>query len=410
MFISSLSCIGQDMTEVKQNIDDLCSKKFFGRGYVKNGDQKAAHYIQMKYSSLGLHAFNNDNYFQDFSFNVNSFPQEVSFKVDKNALEIGKDVLPAPDSGSGKASGKIHFLKDELFNDKAAQQEFLKKDLSGLVLVYEQKHERNRMSWGRLLMPKMMEAVATVILFDGKLTFGVAQNQTPQPKFYVLKDKLTRENQNVSFDILALMKPYYQSQNVIGYIKGTETPDEYLFITAHYDHLGGIGKKTFFAGANDNASGVAMMLAIAKHYSTHPPKKTVVFIGFGGEEAGLVGSKFYVENPIVPLDKIKFLINLDLFGTGEDGMMAVNGKVFKEEYQMLDSLNTAGNYLSKIQSRGKAANSDHYFFSEAGVPSFFFYLMGKSWTHYHDVNDKTPLPLSDFQPAYRLIIDFCDKL
>lgn len=410
MFITTICGYGQNMDEVNKNIQHLCSKQLFGRGYVKNGDQKAAHFIQMQFSKLGLRALNHENYYQDFSFDVNTFPQNVSLKVDGTSLVLGKDYIPASDSGSGKSTGKIHFLNEDIFSDKEAQQEFMKKDLSGLVLVYDQKHEQNKMSWGRLLFPKMMEANATIVLVDKKLTSGISQYQMPQPRFFVLKEKIKKENKELSLDILGLMKPQYKSQNVIGVINGTKSPEEYIFITAHYDHLGGIGKKTYFPGANDNASGVAMLLEIAKHYQQNPPEKSIVFIAFGGEEVGLIGSKYYVEHPLIPLDQIKFLVNLDLFGTGEDGMMAVNGKVYTEQYQLLDSLNKEANYLSSIQSRGKAANSDHYFFSEAGVPSFFFYLMGKSWTHYHDVNDRTPLPLSNFKGAYQLIIDFCDNL
>ena len=76
-----------------------------------------------------------------------------------------------------------------------------------------------------------------------------------------------------------------------------------------------MGKDTFFPGANDNASGVSMLLNLAKYYKAHPANYSIAFIFFSGEEAGLLGSKYYSEHPIFPLSKIKFLVNLVLLGT-----------------------------------------------------------------------------------------------
>lgn len=76
----------------------------------------------------------------------------------------------------------------------------------------------------------------------------------------------------------------------------------------------------------------------------------------------------------------------------------------------MDSLNTEYNYLSQLKKRGKAANSDHYWFTEAGVPAFFIYLMG-GIDAYHDVFDKSAtLPLTKFEDSFRLIRDFVDEL
>ena len=154
-----------------------------------------------------------------------------------------------------------------------------------------------------------------------------------------------------------------------------------------------------------------MLLNLAYHY-THkePPKKTMVFIAFGGEEAGLLGSKFFVENPIAPLSKINFVMNMDLMGTGDDGAMVVNAKIFPNYFQLLEKINSENDYLLELKQRGKAANSDHYWFSENGIPAFFIYTLG-GIKAYHDVEDvaKT-LPLTDFEDCFRLIRDFVDEL
>ena len=97
----------------------------------------------------------------------------------------------------------------------------------------------------------------------------------------------------------------YKSQNVVGYLEGN-VPDSCVVVVAHYDHLGMMGDSTVFCGANDNASGVALLLSLAKHYAVHKPKYSILFIAFGGEEIGLIGSKYFVDNPLVPLSSIKF--------------------------------------------------------------------------------------------------------
>src|SRR5690606_25921598 len=111
------------------------------------------------------------------------------------------------------------------------------------------------------------------------------------------------------------IQPEYRShnaRNVIGYIKGTAFPDSFIVFSAHYDHLGMMGKQALFPGANDNASGVAMMLDIMHHYKKNPPAYSVCFMAFAGEEAGLLGSYYYTEKPLFPLGQIAMLINLDL--------------------------------------------------------------------------------------------------
>ena len=195
-------------------------------------------------------------------------------------------------------------------------------------------------------------------------------------------------------------------------VKGITNPDSFIVFSAHYDHLGRMGRGTYFPGANDNASGVSMLLNLAKHYSLeiNKPKYSMVFIAFAGEEAGLAGSKYFIEHPLVDLKKIRFLINLDLVGTGDEGMMVVNATEHKREFEQLKKINEDRQYLTHIGERGKSKNSDHYYFSENGVPAFFFYTMGGIQA-YHDIYDKAEtLPLTKYKEVFRLIRDFADSL
>jgi len=136
----------------------------------------------------------------------------------------------------------------------------------------------------------------------------------------------------------------------------------------------------------------------------------MVFICFSGEEAGLLGSKYFSENPLIPLKNIRFLLNMDKLGTGDEGITAVNATVYPKEFARLKQANDNGHYLVKIGSRGKAPNSDHYWFSEKGVPAFFIYTMG-GIKAYHDVYDiSKTLPLNEYNHLFRLIVDFNSSL
>jgi len=253
---------------------------------------------------------------------------------------------------------------------------------------------------------------ALILLNQKKLTWSVAKDHYKIPVAIVLQYYLPAGAKEISFRISEKFLPDFKTENVVGYVRGISKPDSFIVISAHYDHLGMMGRETYFPGANDNASGISMLLNLASHFSRkqNQPECSIAFIAFAGEEAGLVGSKYYTENPLFDLSKIKFLINLDLLGTGDEGMMVVNATEFPNQFQVLESINNDKKYLLSLKQRGKAKNSDHYYFSELGVPSFFFYTMGGIQA-YHDINDKAEtLPLTEFEDVFRLIIDFTKHL
>ena len=102
------------------------------------------------------------------------------------------------------------------------------------------------------------------------------------------------------------------------------------------------------------------------------------------------------------------MINLDLLGTGDEGIMVVNGALLEKEFNRLHAINDTQRLVYGVNKRGKAANSDHYWFSEKGVPAFFIYTLG-GVTAYHDVRDiSATLPLTDYTDVCRLILQFID--
>jgi Zn-dependent M28 family amino/carboxypeptidase len=151
---------------------------------------------------------------------------------------------------------------------------------------------------------------------------------------------------------------------------------------------------------------MAMLLYLANYFTTHPQKYSVMFIAFSGEEAELIGSLYFSKHPVAPLKSIKFLLNIDIMGDATGGITVVNATENPREFEELQKINNNGKYLPAVKSRGKAANSDHYHITEAGVPGFFIYSIGGPG-FYHDIYDKpATLTLSHVGDVSKLIIEF----
>lgn len=182
-----------------------------------------------------------------------------------------------------------------------------------------------------------------------------------------------------------IVKAGYRSQNVCGYLPG-ET-DTMIVFTAHYEHLGMHGDTIFF-GAHDNASGTAAVLDMARMLSAQTRHYTYVFLFFGGEEAGLVGSGFFADMPLIKMNKVKLLVNIDLFCGGDEGLMVVNANAAetKPYVDLLQRINDERGYAAKIGRRDNAANSDHWYLSQQ-CPAIFIYTLGGPYGGYHSPTD-----------------------
>jgi len=399
-FVSTV--FAQDLTRVQKNISILTSKKFHGRGAARNGDGLAAEYIAAQFKSIGLKPQASD-YYQSFTYGINIFPGKMQLSSNIGTFKPGVDYIVHSTCGSGKGAFPIMYVDSLVFVDKVALKEFLKKDLKKVVVVYRKKYFKEFTESTTDFLKQLYSAAAIIELQDAKLTMALADQSYGTPFFEVLTTSFSKEIKTISFEVENEVIPKHLARNVIGYIEGSVKPDSFIVITAHYDHLGTLGSKAYFPGANDNASGVSMLLELAHYYSANKPTYSIVFIAFAGEESGLIGSSYFVRKPTMDLAAIYFLINLDLLGTGDDGIMVVNGSVFKTEYEKLVAINEKEHLLPAIKMRGEAANSDHYPFYKRKVPCFFIYTLG-GITAYHDVQDvaKT-LPLTKYKEVFKLI-------
>ena len=105
-----------------------------------------------------------------------------------------------------------------------------------------------------------------------------------------------------------------EGKNVLGYIPGVKNQDQFIVMSAHYDHLGKTEDGRIYHGADDNASGVGGLLAAIEYFSANPPENSILFAAFDAEELGLQGSRAFVNNPPVTLDKVLVDINMDMIG------------------------------------------------------------------------------------------------
>ncbi len=199
--------------------------------------------------------------------------------------------------------------------------------------------------------------------------------------------------------------------NLSGQIVGTTHPQAYLVITAHYDHLGTRGGR-IFNGADDNASGVAVLLAVAHAFATQKPHHSVIFVATDAEEAGLYGSKHWLKSSPLPIARIKLNLNLDMLAHGgrsqrvfiltprrNRGLRDWLEQFKREAVQQRIALSPArlyrphARYLARPDWR-KA--SDHASFLSLGIDSIF--MTGDTHAHYHTPSDT----FTNIRPAFFL--------
>ncbi len=171
---------------------------------------------------------------------------------------------------------------------------------------------------------------------------------------------------------------YDRSRNVIAKLEGTRYPDEYIVYMAHWDHLGRDPSRDgdqIFNGAIDNATGTAGLLALAQAYQTAKPERSVVFISVTAEESGLLGSRYYGENPIYPLNKTVAAINMDALGSiGPVKDITVIGYGFNQMQDYLAKYaDLQDRYLVQDQNaeKGYYFRSDHFSLAKFGVPALY---------------------------------------
>ncbi|MBD0831336.1 M28 family metallopeptidase [Aestuariibaculum sediminum] len=196
-------------------------------------------------------------------------------------------------------------------------------------------------------------------------------------------------------------KPLAKTCNVIGFIEGNDPKlkHEYIVLGAHYDHLGLGGpssksdkENAIHFGADDNASGTAALLEISEKLAAHKKdlKRSVIFIAFGAEEQGLLGSKYFTEHPLVPVENIKLMINMDMVGRlNEQKHVYMGGAgTFPGGVDFMKELGTSLD-LNPVVHAGGVGGSDHVSFYKKGISVLGMHTGGHP--QYHTPEDTLEL-------------------
>jgi aminopeptidase YwaD len=407
----------QERDYARSIIEDLASPSMHGRGFVYKGAGKASKYITRKYKEFGAMPVNG-SYRQSFRMDVNTFPGPVKLSVDGFLLNPATEYLPDPSTPGIKGSfGIIEINADDILSGNYLDKIRKATNRHLLYLNFPDKDsmdpgsEKEILAFTAQLKKNAPTEVSGILeATEKKLSWHSSGTTCSKPWIMLNKtvkiDSLSRIDIHIRNKFLAEKK----TRNILGVFRGNQKPDSFIVFTAHYDHIGSLGRKSVFPGANDNASGVAMLLSLMKHYSVHPPAYSIVFLSPSAEELGLLGSQHFVVNSPIDLGRIRFLINFDLAGTGEEGIMVVNAGEHPEEFKILAGINKNDSLVQAIKTRGEACISDHCPFYAKGVPCFYIYTMGGSKA-YHDLYDiPSALSLAAFDGYRKLIIRFIEEL
>jgi hypothetical protein len=387
--------------------EQLCSPDFHGRGYVNQGDSIAAAYISQHFRKIGLSPIEG-SYFQSFSFPVNTFPGKMLVYTESDTLRPGIDFLVAPNSAGMKGKLSLIYFTPAKFLSISKSTFTLKKE--DVIAIDFTGIAKDTLKLIKTKITELATSFPIIEITNEKLTWSVSQEASKTLHLIILKSAFKELPAKLYLDLEQKHIRNHVANNVIGFCAGKAKTKNTLLISAHYDHLGRMGSETYFPGGNDNASGNAMLIHLAEELIKHPIKYNVLFVAFAGEEIGLLGSKYMSLNPIIPLKDIRFMLNLDIMGSGEEGITVVNSTLFPKEFDLLKSINAKKRLLKEIKPRGPAANSDHYYFTEAGVPAFFIYTMGPN-KHYHDVEDRyEALSFEAFDSLNQLLLTFIRKI
>lgn len=450
--------------DLKKHLTIVAGAEMEGRETATEGQRKAAAYIELQFKNLGLiPAAKLNGYQQTYPLYKDTLLKST-LKVGRKSYVFGKDYLTSVSSSdNGKSKSKKIIFVGYGIADKA-YDDYAGKDVKGKTVIFfsgEPKADGKYIlsgttrssSWSRqsgskkVMLAKQKGAAAAFMINAVADTFSQTEIERarrtgiyyPAPesgenakvnsatlsraaaqdiigsKFSELltrakageplKDIKLEISLKTKFEVKKI-KSLFPSSNVIGVIEGTDKKDEYVFLTAHYDHLGKQGNR-IYNGADDDGSGTVSVIEMAEAFSKakaegHGPRRTIVFMTVSGEEEGLWGSQYYSENPVFPLEKTSVDLNTDMVGRidniylkDKDSLNYVyvigDDKLSSDLVKITDKIHST--YPFKLDRRYNDLRdpnlfyyrSDHYNFASKGVP-IIFYFNGVH-ADYHRVSD-----------------------
>ena len=398
----------QDLAHYKKIIKELSSAKYQGRGYAEDGANKAGKWIAKEFAKVGA----DEVICQPFRLNINTFPGKMEVSIDGKKQIPGVDFTVREFNPSLKGEFKLYYIDtlnynpDKIFADLASQE--YKGAFVVCDFMFTYKHSAD---FKKLQSKKECSNSGMLYTWEAPLKFYKAYGEKvrEKPILWVRPD-FPKDAKTIKVDMENEFLQDYECFNVIAKVEGKRHDSCYVF-TAHYDHLGKLGKKTFYAGAHDNASGTAAIITLAAHYAQNKPEYDMYFIAFSGEDAYLRGSEWYAEHPLVPLAQIKYLFNIDMIGDNNPVQYCEVSDPGMKGYPLFEKINGEKGLFEALNRGELAGNSDHYPFAQRNVPCIFLENKeGDAFKYYHTVFDTWENAIfTSYEPTFKLIKEFIGR-
>lgn len=356
--------------KVKENIELLSSDEFSGRLTGSSGNYKASKVIEDIFIKYQLAPLNN-TYRESFGVTTIS---KTSEKAKLNLVNSNGEIISIYNYGTD--------FKEDMLNCKTSSIIFDKNDF---VDIFS----------NSFIITKDNKKHLFYVPSNNNLNFRSSFNENSKYEFSIAittklyNDILDGLRNNNKVEITLPYKLYNsQTDNIVGVIKGSSNDLPPLIISAHFDHVGEDALGNYYGGALDNASGTSFMLELCKNISSLPqPKMDIIFVGFTGEEFGLLGSKDFVKNNINLIKNSK-VINLDMIGAKDAPLILMCGEENNSDFYRSKLVYNFQSYCLKnnIDYQIKYQNSsDHASFSSKGIDALT--LCHGDFSRIHTPND-----------------------
>ena len=433
-----------------QIVKELSSDQYYGRSNYMDGDVKAAKYIIGELKALGVApapaqsheevAVQPANkslispcgagrwsdgsaedlaYLQHFSYPMNVFRGSMEVAVDGDTLEATVDYVVKEFSSGAKGEYDVVYIDNKyLTTDGLVKYLDSGKFRNSFVVLDWDYYQANldfhpQERYMPYLMP--LENVGGVILKGGSESlfpyFKARSYYTTNMPVLLTNNTFPTDARKISVNIENEVIPAHDAHNIIAYIPGTKNPEKCLMLSSHYDHLGVMGAENVFNGANDDASGVAMMLLMARHFQENRPDYSVMLLFTDAEEENLLGAFYYAENPRLPLEDIFAYVEIDMIADNADHLTYQISEEGKDVMELFQQANRElPEPFEAINPEGLNDDSDHYAFAIKNVPVFYMSVDGDYHKYYHTPRDTYQNFCDEnFDRFYGMLLGFSSK-
>ena len=398
----------QDLEHYKQIVKELSSSKYQGRGYAKGGANKAGEYLKKEFTKAGV----DEVICQPFTIDINTFPKKMKMWADGKKLTPGVDFSMREYSPGVYGEFPVYHVDTLNYDPEKMFADLAKPEYANCLVACEfwfaYHHGKD---FARLQKIGECTNAGLIQTFSSPIKFFKAYGHRVVDKPIVwMTPEAVEGVKTVRLKVDNKFLKDYELFNVIAKVEGRKHDSCYVF-TAHYDHLGNLGRRVYYAGANDNASGTAAIVTLAAYYAKNRPEYDMYFIAFSGEDANLRGSEFYATHPIVPLEQIKYLFNIDMIGDNNPVQYCEVSDEGMRGFALFEKINNEKHHFKGLNRGELAGNSDHYPFATRHVPCIFLENQeGDAFPYYHTIFDTYENAVFDsYEPVFRLVRDFVER-